>query len=131
MRGPYGGLVAIRLRDGLERWYADLPPHESMAQHPGISAAVTAMPGVVFSAGLDGTLRAFSSFDGRPIWQYNTAKDFETVNGVKARGGSIGSAGADRKSTRLNSSHLVISYAVFCLKKKTSNASAWRERRLS
>src|SRR5256885_3747572 len=27
----------------------------------------------------------------------------------------------DRKSTRLNSSHLVISYAVFCLKKKTSN----------
>src|SRR5256885_9872251 len=27
-------------------------------------------------------------------------------------------AGEDRKSTRLNSSHLVISYAVFCLKKK-------------
>src|SRR5256885_11679219 len=27
---------------------------------------------------------------------------------------------ADRKSTRLNSSHLVISYAVFCLKKKTT-----------
>src|SRR2546426_5876817 len=29
-----------------------------------------------------------------------------------------GSAAGDRKSTRLNSSHLVISYAVFCLKKK-------------
>src|SRR5256885_12725029 len=29
-----------------------------------------------------------------------------------------GSSGLDRKSTRLNSSHLVISYAVFCLKKK-------------
>src|SRR2546426_5958858 len=29
-------------------------------------------------------------------------------------------AGSDRKSTRLNSSHLVISYAVFCLKKKNS-----------
>src|SRR5256885_9490981 len=29
--------------------------------------------------------------------------------------------GTDRKSTRLNSSHLVISYAVFCLKKKTKN----------
>src|SRR3989454_3630502 len=28
---------------------------------------------------------------------------------------------ADRKSTRLNSSHLVISYAVFCLKKKKKN----------
>src|SRR5205807_10494836 len=30
----------------------------------------------------------------------------------------VGPAGQDRKSTRLNSSHLVISYAVFCLKKK-------------
>src|SRR5260221_8846377 len=30
--------------------------------------------------------------------------------------------GADRKSTRLNSSHTVISYAVFCLKKKTKEA---------
>src|SRR5205807_4203214 len=32
--------------------------------------------------------------------------------------------GADRKSTRLNSSHLVISYAVFCLKKKTTTMSS-------
>ena len=93
MRGPYGGLVAIRLRDGLERWYADIPPQESMSQHPGISAAVSAIPGSVFIGGLDGMVRAFSSFDGRAIWQFNTAKDFETVNGVKARGGSIGSAG--------------------------------------
>src|SRR5260221_10524322 len=30
----------------------------------------------------------------------------------------------DRKSTRLNSSHTVISYAVFCLKKKKTSASA-------
>src|SRR3712207_7998620 len=33
---------------------------------------------------------------------------------------NTGSAGADRKSTRLNSSHANISYAVFCLKKKTN-----------
>src|SRR2546426_7856887 len=33
-------------------------------------------------------------------------------------------AGSDRKSTRLNSSHLVISYAVFCLKKKKYNTGA-------
>src|SRR3989454_3050353 len=32
--------------------------------------------------------------------------------------GALGAGGPDRKSTRLNSSHLVISYAVFCLKKK-------------
>src|SRR5256885_3849207 len=33
-------------------------------------------------------------------------------------GGFLATMGVDRKSTRLNSSHLVISYAVFCLKKK-------------
>src|SRR5256885_9154232 len=35
----------------------------------------------------------------------------------------------DRKSTRLNSSHLVISYAVFCLKKKTPNSISSLRRR--
>src|SRR5256885_6662099 len=35
------------------------------------------------------------------------------------------SALPDRKSTRLNSSHLVISYAVFCLKKKQRNSLLW------
>src|SRR2546430_9017651 len=34
--------------------------------------------------------------------------------------GLVGTNGIDRKSTRLNSSHSQISYAVFCLKKKTS-----------
>src|SRR5258708_24715181 len=34
------------------------------------------------------------------------------------RGASSPTAAADRKSTRLNSSHQIISYAVFCLKKK-------------
>src|SRR2546426_7503903 len=37
-------------------------------------------------------------------------------------------ANEDRKSTRLNSSHLVISYAVFCLKKKKNNIQRHRER---
>src|SRR2546426_4836200 len=41
-------------------------------------------------------------------------------------GGPSGEVGGDRKSTRLNSSHLVISYAVFCLKKKKrQHASAF------
>src|SRR2546426_1743011 len=35
--------------------------------------------------------------------------------------------GGDRKSTRLNSSHLVISYAVFCLKKKKKKINAYIE----
>ena len=39
-------------------------------------------------------LRAFDSFDGKPIWEYDTTQEVTTVNGVKAHGGSIGSAGA-------------------------------------
>src|SRR5438034_6940209 len=38
-----------------------------------------------------------------------------------------GAAPGDRKSTRLNSSHTVISYAVFCLKKKKKKESVQRE----
>src|SRR2546426_9272513 len=47
------------------------------------------------------------------------------VNGTPAGGGGGGGGGVvgDRKSTRLNSSHLVISYAVFCLKKKKTEAA--------
>src|SRR5260221_7896538 len=41
-------------------------------------------------------------------------------------GGSVVSAETiDRKSTRLNSSHTVISYAVFCLKKKRNKSRMW------
>src|SRR3712207_7011819 len=44
---------------------------------------------------------------------------FAKVEGSRPGGGEkIGMAGGDRKSTRLNSSHANISYAVFCLKKK-------------
>src|SRR3712207_7687667 len=45
--------------------------------------------------------------------------------GVRPRQHQLLDARADRKSTRLNSSHANISYAVFCLKKKKSRASAW------
>src|SRR5947208_9173769 len=40
-----------------------------------------------------------------------------------ARGGLRSNPAGDRKSTRLNSSHQIISYAVFCLKKKKKNTS--------
>src|SRR5256885_17128394 len=43
---------------------------------------------------------------------------------TRRRGGRGGPARPDRKSTRLNSSHLVISYAVFCLKKKKTSISS-------
>src|SRR5688500_19980714 len=46
-------------------------------------------------------------------------RDREAASGQCERSGAADRRNRDRKSTRLNSSHLVISYAVFCLKKKT------------
>ena len=59
----------------------------------GQTAALTAIPGVVFSGGWDGMLRAFSTADGHPLWEYNTLQDVKTVNGVAAKGGSMGAPG--------------------------------------
>ena len=38
-------------------------------------------------------LRALSTADGKVLWQFDTVRPFDTVNGVPANGGSIGSAG--------------------------------------
>src|SRR2546426_3586743 len=48
------------------------------------------------------------------------------VQRVQGAGGVEGAVEQDRKSTRLNSSHLVISYAVFCLKKKKTDRVCMR-----
>jgi polyvinyl alcohol dehydrogenase (cytochrome) len=57
------------------------------------SAALTTIPGVVFSSSADGGVRAYSTKDGSVIWLYDTNKSFETVNGVQAKGGSMDAAG--------------------------------------
>jgi polyvinyl alcohol dehydrogenase (cytochrome) len=49
---------------------------------------------VVFSGSLDGRLRAYETETGRVIWEVDTAREFETVNGVPARGGSLNGPGA-------------------------------------
>jgi polyvinyl alcohol dehydrogenase (cytochrome) len=90
-----GGVVAVQLSDGVEKWFTPMePPGDAlMARHRGQTAAVSVIPGVVFSGGLDGVLRALTASTGRVFWEFNTAQEFETVNGVKAKGGSMGSAG--------------------------------------
>jgi polyvinyl alcohol dehydrogenase (cytochrome) len=54
---------------------------------------VTAISDVVFSGTMDGRLRAYGAQDGKVLWEYDTARDFPTVNGVKANGGSMSNAG--------------------------------------
>jgi polyvinyl alcohol dehydrogenase (cytochrome) len=88
-----GAVVAVDLAAGVEKWYKPIAPQASMADFKGFTAALTAIPGVIFSSGLDGMVRALATRDGSLLWQFNTAQEFRTVNGVNGRGGSLGSAG--------------------------------------
>ena len=89
-----GGLTALRLEDGAKAWY--VPPVACTSApgcSPAQSAAVTAIPGVVFSGSMDGHLRAYSSEDGKVLWDFNTIREFTAVNGVKAKGGALDGPG--------------------------------------
>lgn len=93
--GKGGGLFALRVGDGTRLWEA-LPPAACAGRvhcSPAQLAAVTAVPGVVFSGSLDGHLRAYSSRSGRVLWDYDTEREFSTVNRVRAHGGSLNGPG--------------------------------------
>ena len=89
-----GGLTALRISDGGKVWHAAPQP---CGPRPGCSpaqpAAVTAIPGVVFSGSDDGHLRAFATEDGRVLWDFDTAHEYQTANGVRGKGGSLDGAG--------------------------------------
>ena len=59
----------------------------------GLSAAVLATPELVFSAGLDGRVRAFDIASGEILWQAETAKPFAADNGVTGHGGAVDVSG--------------------------------------
>ena len=89
-----GGIAAVSLKTGEKKWFTPLPGQKPGGPFQGQTAALTVIPGVVFSGGWDGTLRAFST----DKWQADLgdeygAQDFKTVNGVKANGGTMASAG--------------------------------------
>ncbi len=88
-----GGIAAVQLRDGEKQWFTELKPAAAVAAHTGQDGPLTAIPGIVFSGGWDGVLRALSSSTGKVVWEYNTATDYQTVNGVAAKGGSMGAPG--------------------------------------
>jgi polyvinyl alcohol dehydrogenase (cytochrome) len=88
-----GGLWALRLATGEVVWHTPHPGCTKPGCSPAQSAAVTAIPGVIFSGGVDGHLRAYSAKDGVVVWDVDTERDYATVNGVKASGGSLDEAG--------------------------------------
>jgi polyvinyl alcohol dehydrogenase (cytochrome) len=85
-----GSLAALDPATGQRKWF--LPPRPPGPRR-GITAALTAIPGVIFAGGQDGTLRAHAAEDGRLLWSFDTLQDFMTINQVPAHGGSMGAPG--------------------------------------
>jgi len=89
-----GGMFALRLETGQRAWYTPPPRCDARARcSPAQSAAVSAIPGVVFSGSVDGHLRAYSTTGGAIVWDFDTVRSYETVNHVPARGGSLNVGG--------------------------------------
>ena len=97
-----GSISAVTIANGEPLWRTLNPScaHRKPCS-PTQAAAVSAIPGVVFSGSNDGYLRAYAARDGKVIWEYDTVREFTTVNGVKAKGGSLNDGGAAIAGTPL------------------------------
>lgn len=89
-----GGVVALDLDDGSMLWFT---PPKACGDRPRCSpaqpGAVTVIDGVAFAGSMTGHLRAYSTDDGRVLFEFDSVRSFDTVNGVPASGGAIDGAG--------------------------------------
>ncbi|MFT5133760.1 MAG: polyvinyl alcohol dehydrogenase (cytochrome) [Gammaproteobacteria bacterium] len=88
------GLFAFNAFSGEQLWYSPTKNSCGDREHcdPGISAPVTAIPGIVFAGHLDAWLRAYDSKTGEVLWDYDSFQEVTTLSGEIAHGGSISGA---------------------------------------
>lgn len=92
------GLSAIDMATGRTIWTTPAPQDAACGE--GVarcshtqSAAVSVIPGAVFSGTTDGHFRAYSTTDGKILWDFQTAATFNTLNGGPQKGSNIDGAG--------------------------------------
>jgi polyvinyl alcohol dehydrogenase (cytochrome) len=95
------GMHAVKIDTGEVLWTFTAQPDcngdratrvKSCATNIGLSAAPAVIDSAVVEGSLDGFLRAFDAKTGEVLFTFDTARAFESINGVEARGGSIDSA---------------------------------------
>ncbi len=113
-----GSLTALDMKTGMLRWHTAAPsPACSWGDRNCSHAqaqAVTVMPGSVFSGSMDGHLRAYSTINGKILWDFDTARDYQTQNGVKASGGPLDHGGATivNGTVFINSGNTLLAFSV-------------------
>lgn len=96
--GGKPGIYALRVEDGSVVWEAPTPRlpcrWTNRFCHPGISQAVTVIPGVVFAGSMDGRFRAYAADTGEIIWEHDTgSQPMTSVLGEPVYGGVMDGAG--------------------------------------
>lgn len=86
---PSPGIYALDLISGKLVWKTPTPDCDKKDCLRSNSAAPAVIPGIVFAGALDGHMRAYATENGKILWDYDTVKEFETINGIKGRGGAI------------------------------------------
>jgi polyvinyl alcohol dehydrogenase (cytochrome) len=89
------GMYALDANTGELIWSSPTPDlcGDLVDCDPGISQAVTAIPGAVIAGHMDGRLRIYSGETGEVLWELNTLRDFDTVSGETASGGGFSGGG--------------------------------------
>jgi len=99
--GQVAGLHAVDINTGKEVWSfkprsdcsGDRPQRvKNCAGGLGMSGAPTVIDGAVLEGSVDGLLRAFDAATGELLFQYDTARNFDTLNGVPGKGGALDNA---------------------------------------
>jgi polyvinyl alcohol dehydrogenase (cytochrome) len=92
-QGKEGGFSGIDLKTGKIDWHTESPAQTCAWGPLGClhkqTAAVALIPGVAFSAAMDGHLRAYDTKTGKILWDFDCVKTYDAVNGVKAYGGNL------------------------------------------
>ena len=86
---PSPGIYALDITSGKLIWKTATPDCDKKDCLRSNSAAPVVIPGIVFAGALDGHMRAYSSKDGKILWDFDTVKEYETVDGIKGKGGAI------------------------------------------
>lgn len=113
------GLYALDIETGKRVWNVVAEPNcegergkriSRCASRIGYSGAPTVIGDVVITGANDGMLRAFDSETGELLFEFDSAREFDSINGVSARGGSI-----DNATIVANNGLLLVSsgYALF------------------